>query len=70
MQKVSPTVLVGNVDEKAAAVKMAVGGGGALFYGITLNEWVAILTILYMILQIGLLLPKYYAMAQRWWSRK
>lgn len=51
-----------HVNENMAAAKIA--GGTALvgIYGMTLNEWVALLTILYMIAQIGLLVPKYYAL--------
>lgn len=58
-----------HIDEKTAAVKVAVGGGGALIYGLTLNEWVAVATILYMVLQIGLLVPKYYAIVERAYTK-
>jgi len=63
--KTPPPSLVDNVDEKAAAVKVAIGGGGALIYGLTLNEWVAVFTILYLVLQIGLLMPKYYEIIKK-----
>lgn len=45
---------------KAAAAKMALTGsiGGAGF-AFTLNDVVAALTIFYLLLQIGLILPKY-----------
>lgn len=49
-------------DEKIAAAKMGVGAAGVAIFGFTLNEWVAICTIIYFILQIGLLLPKYWAL--------
>lgn len=68
MPAIKPT-LIDNPDEHLAAAKIAVGGGGALLYGLTLNEWVAILTIAYMVLQIGLLLPKYYGMIKKWLSK-
>jgi hypothetical protein len=47
-------------EDKIAALKVSVGAGSAAIYGLTLNEWVAIFTIAYLVLQIGLLLPKYY----------
>lgn len=46
-------------EEKIAAVKMGVGAGGAVLYSYTLNEWVAIVTLFYLALQIFLLIPKY-----------
>lgn len=53
-------------DDKAAAIKMGVGAGGAVFYGLTLNEWVAAATLVYLALQIGLLLPKYWKLLAHW----
>ena len=50
-------------DAKTAAVKMSVGAGGALLSGLTLNEWVAVATLIYVVMQIGLLVPKYWRMA-------
>lgn len=47
-------------ETKAAVMKMSVAGAGASLYGLTLNEWMALITIIYVILQIGLLLPKYW----------
>lgn len=52
-------VKLDTINENAVAIKMT---GGTLLvgaYGLTLNEWVAVLTILYMVFQIGLLVPKY-----------
>lgn len=49
-------------DVKLAAVKMSVGAGGAVLTGLTLNEWVAVATLVYVLLQIGLLMPKYWRM--------
>lgn len=56
------------INENVAAAKIA--GGTILVgaYGLTLSDWVAIATILYMVLQIGLLLPKYWALVARWWK--
>ena len=53
-------------DAKAAAVKMGVGAGGAVLTGLTLNEWVALATLVYVVLQIGLLVPKYCRMFGAW----
>lgn len=53
-------------EDKAAVVKMGIGASGAVFYGLTLNEWVAIATLAYMALQIGLLLPKYWKLVTEW----
>lgn len=62
-------------DEITAAVKASPAIGGAawvttgppagLIAGLTLNDWVALITILYVTLQVGLLLPKYWAMLRR-----
>ena len=38
------------------------------FYGLTLNEWVAMATLFYVALQIGLLLPKYWRLVRGWWT--
>lgn len=45
-----------------AATKMAIAGTGATLYSLTLNEWMAVVTIVYVIMQIGLLIPKYWKM--------
>lgn len=47
------------VQTGIAGVKMTPAIGGAVWYSFTLQEWVAIVTIIYVVLQIGLLLPKY-----------
>ena len=56
-------------EDQVAAAKMGIGAGGAAAYGLTLNEWVAIFTIMYLILQIGLLLPKYVQIAKEYFKR-
>lgn len=48
-------------DDKVAIAKMGGGAGLTVAYGLTLSDWVAVATIIYFILQIGLLLPKYIA---------
>lgn len=51
-----------DIDGKTEALR--IGGGISLvtIWGVTLNEWVAILTIFYMGIQIILLSPKVYKM--------
>lgn len=56
-------------DEKLTAVNASVGVGGFTLYSFTLNEWVAIITIAYLALQIGLLLPKYYRAIRDWLNK-
>lgn len=55
-------------EDQAAVVKMGIGAGGAVFYGLTLNEWVAVATLLYLAMQIGLLVPKYWRLVIGWWK--
>lgn len=57
-------------QDKAAGAKMAGGAVLTTLTGITLNEWVAVLTIVYFILQIGLLVPKYILMYKTWKEKK
>jgi len=49
------------IDEKAEVLR--VGGATTLVtvYGLTLNEWVAAITIFYLLAQIVILAPKAYA---------
>ncbi len=59
-------------EEIAAAAKAspAIGGAAyvaaapdpAIYAGLTLNEWVAAVTIVYVLAQTGLLVPKWAAM--------
>lgn len=48
-------------DEYTAAVKITPAAAGTIYSQLTLNDWVAIITIAYVALQIGLLIPKYRA---------
>ncbi|SMC27200.1 Phage holin T7 family, holin superfamily II [Andreprevotia lacus DSM 23236] len=52
-----------NEDTASAVARSAIGLAAAAASSITLNDWVAIATLLYLALQVGLLLPKYL----RWW---
>lgn len=53
-------------ETRIAAAKMGVAAGGVLFYGLTLNEWMAVITIIYVLMQIGLLIPKYWSAIKRY----
>ena len=59
-----------DAETKMAKIKMAVAGGGATFAMLTLNEWVALATLVYVILQIGLLIPKYIDLYKKWRNKQ
>ena len=52
-------------DEYDTGLRIGPAIGGAAISGLTLNEWVAVLTILYVLLQVGLLVPKYISLFRR-----
>jgi len=52
-------------ETKIAAAKMSAAIGGTIF-GITLNDWVLLVTLIYVLLQIGLLVPKYWELIVTW----
>lgn len=39
---------------------------GAVLMGMTPGEWITILTLLYLVMSIGLLIPKYWAQINEW----
>lgn len=49
------------IDSEIKDTALRMGGGGvmAMMSALTLNQWVAIFTIIYFLLQIGLLIPRY-----------
>ncbi len=49
-----------DADLHLAHFRMVIGGIMAFLTVITLDQWVAIATLIYFLLQIGLLFPKYY----------
>ncbi|QDQ26696.1 hypothetical protein FNU76_10155 [Chitinimonas arctica] len=55
-----------NEDFGPAVVKATPAVGGWVLSGLTLNDWVAVATLLYLALQIVLLVPRYL----RWWRGK
>lgn len=68
MDKVSPTTIteVVTINANAAATKIGVAAAGAGVTAWTLNELVAAATFIFVLLQIGLLLPKYYSVYRAW----
>lgn len=56
-------------EEFTAAAKMTPAGIGAVWAGLTLNEWVAVVTILYVLAQTGLLIPRWCAMLGAFFAR-
>lgn len=53
-------------EEKLAIAKTAPAILGATIYGLTLQDWVAIATLVYVALQVGLLMPKYWRLVLGW----
>ena len=53
-------------EEKLAIAKVAPAVAGATIYGLTLQDWVAVVTLIYVVLQAGLLVPKYWRMLRDW----
>ena len=53
-------------EEKLAVAKTAPAILGATLYGLTLQDWVAIATLVYVVLQAGLLMPKYWKLFLDW----
>lgn len=53
-------------DEQLAVIKTAPAVAGATIYGLTLQDWVAIATLVYVGLQVGLLVPKYWRLLFDW----
>jgi hypothetical protein len=57
-------------DEQLAVAKTAPAIAGATIYGLTLQDWVAIATLVYIALQVGLLMPKYWRLLFDWRSAR
>ena len=55
-------------EEQVAVAKTAPAIAGATIYGLTLQDWVAIATLVYVALQAGLLMPKYWRLLFDWRS--
>lgn len=56
-----------DIDGKIESIRLGVGAAGVIIYGLTLQEWVAIVTIIYLLAQIVVLAPKIVANLTAWW---
>lgn len=65
IQETSTTAVL-HVDAPVATTKIGIGTVGAAASYMTLNEWVALATLVFILLQIGLLIPKYVALYRAW----
>ncbi|MBD9415913.1 hypothetical protein IB234_15225 [Pseudomonas sp. PDM16] len=59
-----------DVAIEAAKAAPPVAVSGAMLFGMTPSEWITALTLLYLVLQIGLLVPKYWEKLRSWSSAK
>lgn len=62
----SSSEVILHVDPYTAGGKMGIASVGAAASFLTLNEWVALATLCYVVLQIGLLIPKYIELYRAW----
>jgi hypothetical protein len=53
-------------EEKLVMAKTMPAIAGATIYGLTLQDWVALVTLVYVALQVGLLVPKYWRLFREW----
>lgn len=57
-------------EEELAIAKTVPAIAGATIYGLTLQDWVALVTLVYIALQVGLLVPKYWRLFRDWQRRR
>lgn len=58
-----------DTDSKIEAARIGGAAVGLTAYGITLNEWVALATLVYLIIQIFILMPKAVVIVKSWFKR-
>jgi len=58
-----------DTDSKIEAARIGGAAVGLTAYGITLNEWVALATLVYLIIQIFILMPKATVIIKSWFKR-
>lgn len=58
------------INEKAEIARMSGAAVGVTLWGITLNEWVAIATLIYLLIQIAILAPKAWKAIKFWLGKK
>ena len=56
-------------DTVIAGAKVVPAVGGSVMYGFTLNEWIGMATLLYVVLQIGLLIPRYITLIKGFFEK-
>jgi hypothetical protein len=54
------------VNEKVEVARISGAVAGVTIYGLTLNEWVAVATLTYLIIQIIILVPKAIGTVRKW----
>lgn len=54
-----------NEEPGIVAAKIAPAAVGTAWGALTLNEWVLVATLIYVLAQLGLLVPKYWALMKR-----
>ncbi len=54
------------IDSKVEVMRAAPAAAGLTIYNITLSEWVAIVTLMYLALQIFILVPKAANVVRNW----
>lgn len=62
--------MIVDYDAKTATTHAVVTGASLIFYGLTLEQWVGVLTVVVLLMQAGLLLAKYWRLAKGWWERR
>lgn len=67
---ISDTVQALTPDTAGTGIKLGIAAGGTAASWLTLNEWVALATLIYVLAQTGLLVPKYVAMYRTWRAGK
>lgn len=61
---------VRDADGKIEALRVGAAGGLVTAYGLTLQEYVAIVTLVYLVFQIVILLPKAFLIIRGWFKRE
>lgn len=57
-----------NNDNTIEAVRIGGAAIGVTIYGLTLNEWVAAVTLIYLAIQIIILSPKAFSIVRGWFK--
>lgn len=70
MDKIEQITMAEQMSRHSGEIKIGVATAGATASVMTLNEWVALATLVFVLLQIGLLIPKYYIGIKTWLSGK